>query len=300
MADPRHSPPTAEDNRQGIFATLAAMTMFILNDSLVKLAGADYPPGQLMVVRGVFASLFMLAFVAFSGARGSIGDAFRPRVLVRGVLEALSAMTFVTALTRMPIADVTAILQASPILITVFCAALGLERVGPGRWAAVLVGFVGVLLIVKPGSGSFRTDALLALLCAAIVAARDIYTRTIPAGIPNSAVALTTAVTVVFGGAALGFSDWTPLRTEPTLKLFFAAIFVALGNVMIVAAYRRAEASVVSPFRYSVVIFAGAIGFVVFGEVPDLQAVAGTILIVASGLYTLRSERARRQESADT
>lgn len=293
MADPDRSVPTAEDNRQGIIATLAAMTLFILNDSLVKLAGAAYPPGQIMVVRGVFASAFMVAIVVRSGAWGSIGLALQPRVLVRGALEALVAMTFIIAITRMPIGDTTAILQASPILITVICAVLGLERVGPRRWAAVLIGFVGVLLIVKPGSAAFRTEALLALVCAALVAARDVFTRTIPPGIPNSVVALTTAVTVIFGGAALGFSEWAPLKPEPTLKLLGAAIFVALGNVMIVAAYRKADASVVSPFRYSIVVFAGILGFAVFGEVPDPQAVAGTVLVVGSGLYTLHRERAR-------
>ncbi len=295
MADARRPAPTAEDNRQGIIATVAAMSLFILNDALVKLAGAAYPPGQIMVVRGIFASLFMLAIVVRSGAGGDVGLALKPRVLVRGALEALVAMTFIIAITRMPIGDTTAILQASPILITVICAALGLERVGPRRWAAVLVGFVGVLLIVKPGTAAFRTEALLALLCAALVAARDVFTRTIPPGIPNSVVALTTAVTVIFGGAALGFEDWVPLLPRPTLELFGAAIFVALGNVMIVAAYRKAEASVVSPFRYSVVVFAGVVGFAVFGEVPDAQAVAGTVLVVGSGLYTLHRERAARR-----
>ncbi len=297
MAPQHRHVPTAEDNRRGILATLAAMALFVCNDALVKLAGAHYPVGQIMVVRGVFATAMMLGIVAWYGELKHVRDAFQVRVLGRGALEAVVALTFIYSVTRMPIGDTTAILQASPIFITVLCAALGLEKVGVRRWMAVLAGFSGVLLVVKPGAGTFEPVALVALLCAALVAVRDIQTRAIPAGVPSSVVSLTTTVTVIVAGLSLGFEDWVPLRASTTAELFGAAAFVSLGNVMIVSAYRKAEASVVSPFRYSVVILAGVFGYFIFGEVPDLLAVLGTALVVGSGIYTLHRERVRRKSA---
>ncbi len=294
MAAPERRPPTAEENRTGIYATLGAMAVFIVNDAFVKSAGSHYPVGQLMVIRGAFATAIMLFIVQWSGDLHRLRDALRPRVLMRGVLEALVALTFISAVTRMPIGDTTAILQASPVFIAVIGAILGYERVDPRRWLAVLAGFAGVLLIVRPGATSFTPVAFVALASALLVACRDMATRAIPADVPTSVVSFTTAWAVIIAGGLLGTTeDWVPLATEPTLKLVGAAGFVAVGNVMIVAAYRRADFSVVAPFRYSIVVFSLLVGFFVFGERPDQIALIGTALIVGSGLYTVHRERIR-------
>lgn len=297
MAAPERRPPTAEENRTGIYATLGAMAVFIVNDAFVKSAGSHYPVGQLMVIRGVFATAIMFFIVQWSGELHRLRDAFRRRVLMRGVLEALVAVTFISAVTRMPIGDTTAILQASPVFITVIGAILGYERVGPRSWLAVLAGFAGVLLIVRPGTASFTPVALVALASAMLVALRDIATRAIPADVPTSVVSFTTAWAVIIAGGLVDTTeDWVPLATVPTLKLIAAAGFVAVGNVMIVAAYRRADFSVIAPFRYSIVVFSLVVGFFVFGERPDALALTGAAMIAASGLYTVHRERIRSKE----
>ncbi len=301
MAAPERRPPTADENRTGIYATLGAMAVFIVNDAFVKSAGSHFPVGQLMVVRGLFATVIMFFIVKWSGELHRLRDAFRPRVLMRGVLEALVALTFISAVTRMAIADTTAILQASPVFITVIGAILGYERVGPRRWFAVLAGFAGVLLIVRPGAASFTPVALVALASALLVAFRDIATRAIPADVPTSVVSFTTAWSVIVAGALLGTTEeWVALETVPTLKLVAAAAFVAVGNVMIVAAYRRADFSVVAPFRYSIVVFSLLVGYFVFGERPDALALLGTAMIAASGLYTVHRERIRARAGSSS
>jgi drug/metabolite transporter (DMT)-like permease len=288
---------TAAENRRGIFAVLAASTLFICNDTFVKLATSAYPTGQIMVVRGLFATLVMFIVVAASGKLGALGALRRPLVLLRAGCEGLVALTFIIALGHLPLADITAILQATPILLTLIAAALGIEKVGWRRWSAVCVGFLGMLLVVKPGGSSFTLYTALALACAAIVAMRDLITRRIPATIPTVVVSLGTTMTVVLFGLGLGVEDWRPLQWRETLYLAGAAIVVSTGNVFIIAAYRTGDVAVVSPFRYSVVVWAGLIGYLLFGDVPDRYAILGTLLIVGSGLYTVHRERIRARSA---
>ncbi|HEX2135962.1 MAG TPA: DMT family transporter, partial [Microvirga sp.] len=142
--------PAAVANRRGILAMLAAMTLFTGNDTLLKIATADLPPGQIMAIRGLFSIALVLALLAGRGETGRLRDLRQPVVLLRGAIEAAIAFLFITSLSRLPIANVNAILQATPIIMTFLAVALGLEQVGIRRWSAVVVGFLGVLFIVKP------------------------------------------------------------------------------------------------------------------------------------------------------
>lgn len=286
----------SRNNRRGIVSALIAMALFVCNDSLVKLATTSFATGQVLVIRGLFATSIMLTIVLVSKQAKSLRFMFTRLLMVRAMAESMVALCFVTSIAQLSLADLTAILQATPLIITLFSVILGIEKIGWRRWSAVIVGFIGVLLVVKPGGSTFNIYALLALLSCVLVAYRDLMTRTIDKSIPTVVVSLTTTLSVVVVGLCLGLDNWKPMEMQPTLYLLAAAAFVSMGNMCIVKAYRIADPSAVSPFRYSVVIWAFLSSFVVFGDVPDALAILGTSLIVASGIYTVHRERVRARQ----
>ena len=279
-------------------AMLAAMLMFVSSDTLVKIVSADFPPAQMMAVRGVFAAAFALGLVVLSGQGGRLSGAFAPRVLARSSIEAAVCFLFFTSLAQLPIATITTIGQAAPIILTLMAVALGIERVGWRPWGAILVGFGGVLLVVRPSPAGLNLYAIIALASAALVAARDLVTRFIPTAIPSTVVTFSTTVTVALAGFVLGATEeWRPVLRVQTLYLAASAVLVTFGSLGIIVAFRGSDVAVVGPFRYSIVVLAILIGYVVFGEWPDGLAVAGTALITASGIYTLHHDQARRRKA---
>jgi drug/metabolite transporter (DMT)-like permease len=286
----------AADNRRGIVAMLTAMTLFTGNDALLKIATAGLPPGQIMATRGAFGILLALALVIALGEARHLRELASPVVALRAALEAAVAFTFITALAALKLANITAILQATPIVLTVLAVLLGLERVGWRRWCAILVGFLGVLLVVKPDPGGFNLAAGLALLSATLVAVRDLVTRSIAGHVPTVVVGLSTTTAVTLLGLALTVGeDWRSLALREVALLALAAGFVTLGNLAIIRAYRIGEMSAVSPFRYTVILTSLAVGYLAFGELPDATAVAGIALIVLSGVYAIHRDTMRRQ-----
>lgn len=282
-------------NRQGILAMLLAMSAYIGSDTLLKIVTAALPPGEIMAVRGLFATLMTFGVVAALGEIRRVRGVLSPVVLARAALEGIVAFLFITALARMPLADLTAIIQATPLILTLLCVLLGLERVGLRRWGAIAVGFAGVLLIVRPSASGLDAHAGLALLCALLVAGRDLAVRFVPAAVPSVVVALSSAAAAGISGAVIGFGElWRLPSAGETGLLLAAAACVAIGNLAIIRSFRVGDASVVSPFRYSIVLMSIALGALVFGEWPDRLSVLGIALICSSGLYTLHRGAAGR------
>lgn len=291
------SPPP--DNRLGIAAMVTAMTLFIVNDALLKLASAGFAASQIMMVRGVFATLIVLGLVIATGHIGKLSLVCNHRVLLRSGLEATTAFLFIASLAQLPLANITAIVQTTPILMTLIAVMLGLEQVRWRRWTAIAVGFTGVLLIVKPSTDGFTIYSLLVLLSALIVSFRDLLTRSIGRDVPTVIVTLSSTVAVTLLGALLAsVEDWRPFAWREAGYLLAAACLVTAGNLCVIVAFRRAEVSVVSPFRYSNVLFAIILGYFLFGELPDVLSWAGMTLIIASGVYTIHRENVRRREAA--
>jgi drug/metabolite transporter (DMT)-like permease len=287
-------------NRRGIVAMLAAMTMFTGNDALLKLASATYPPGEIMALRGVFATLIALGAVAASGELSRLRRLGSPRVLLRATVEAAVAFLFITSLAVLPLANITAIIQTTPIIMTAMTVALGIERVRWQGWGAILVGFAGVVMIVKPSAAAFDVFALLAVATAALVAVRDLITRTIGPQVPSLIVTLSTTIAVAGTGFLIGaVEDWRPLATYELTLLVGAAVLVSIGNLGVIVAFRGSDVSVVSPFRYCNVPLAIVLGMIVFGELPDALSLTGIMLIVGSGLWTIQREQARRSRARE-
>ena len=287
-----------QNSKRGIILLLSAMALYVVNDSLVKLATKLYPVGQILVVRGIFASVLMLGIIISGGHLNKLKDTFEKFILIRAIAEALVALCFITALTHLPIADLTAIMQTTSIIIVVITAATGINRVPPSLWIAVLVGFCGVLLMVKPGGSDFNIYTLIGLLTTFFVATRDLITRKISPAIPTAIVSLTTTLSVVVIGMIPGMDDWAPFEWRETLYLLAAALFVTIGNLCAVKAHRIAAPSVLSPFRYSILVWAFLSGLLIFGDWPDLLSLIGTGLIVAAGLYTIHAEHKKSQTTA--
>lgn len=276
--------------RAGLLMVLA-MGAFVGNDTIVKLVGESLLVGEIVTIRGLF-SVLILGSVCL--AQGHLQDlpamANRP-LLLRSGFDVISTIAFVTALMHMPIANLTSVMQAVPLAVALLSAVFLGERIGWQRLAAIVGGFIGVLMIVKPSLASFDSYQLLALIIVFFVAVRDILTKRIPARIPTFVVALANASFVMLGGALLALVQgvhWPEAWQVGLLAL--AACFLSSGYLFMVATLRVGELTATAPFRYSVMVFSIFSGIVVFGEFPDWIAMLGMALIVVSGLYAARRE----------
>ncbi|MFN8829393.1 MAG: DMT family transporter [Labrys sp. (in: a-proteobacteria)] len=294
MNGPVHDQSAA--NRRGMAAMVAAMGCFVVNDTLVKLSSASLPPTQIMAIRGLFASLAVLVLILALGQWRKVRLLIARPALLRCLLEAIVTGLFVTALAHVTLGAITAILQVAPLVLTALSAILLREQVGWRRWAAVLFGFFGVILIIRPGLDGLDFYATLAVACAVMVAFRELSTRWVSVETPTVVLTLGTTMAVMLAGAVcIPFEPWHPVSGATLVKLAIAGLLVASGNWFIITAYRGTEVSAVGPFRYSIVLFAMVIGYFVFAEVPDAIAILGTVIVVASGLYAAHREMVRRR-----
>lgn len=291
--------PSYHDNKRGIVALVSGCALFTINDTFTKLAALVYPTGEVMFVRGVICLISVGAVVAYAHQLSWIRRAAHPTVVLRAVLDASANIAFVSALSRMRLADLLAVNLVSPLLLTMLLAFFFHEPVGWRRWSAIFVGFAGTLLIVKPSPASFNIWALVAFGAACASALRDLTTRKIDIGVPTLAISFVSvlAVTVAAPLLALAFEEqWRVPELKYVGFISAAALVLSAGSTFAVSAFRNVDISVVAPFRYSLLIWGALSGYVVFNEVSDIQSICGSILIVGSGIYTLHRERVRHRE----
>ena len=283
------------DNTRGILAMSASVVVFIFNDALIKLAAESVPSVQAIGVRGVFATLWCTLALLVSGAWRQIAMAAHPHVLLRGALEAAAAIVYLVALFHIPFAIATAVNLSTPLVLTMLAVLLLKEDVRWRRWSAVILGFVGVLLVIQPRPGDLNTWTWVALAGTFIGAFRDVLTRYLPRGVPTLVVSFTTAITVAIagcGGALL--EGWQPMSGRGLGFIVASSLLLAIGYQLLVVALRSgAEISVIGSFRYGSILWAIAIGYVVWGDVPNALALFGIAVIVGAGLYILHRERIR-------
>ncbi len=283
-----------EKHGQGpaIAAMLVAMAGFILNDTLVKMASDDLPLGQIIFVRGMICIVALGMAGYATGLFKNVSVLLHPAVLIRAGAETAATLLYLTALFRLPIANATAILQVLPLVVTAGAAIFLKSPVGWRRWAAISVGFLGVLLIIRPGVDGFNSYSLVALAGVGCMAVRDLATRQLPADVPTLGVALVSFIAVTLLGAGLTVSNgWVPVSPAGFAFLSGAAVFVLAGYVFIILAMRLGEIAVVAPFRYSIVIWAIVIGYLVWNDIPDGVTLAGIAVVIISGTYSFFRER---------
>lgn len=280
-------------NLRAIAAMLVGQATFTINDALIKLAAEGMPGGQAIFLRGVMA--FTVAFticaavgqLKFSTLRG------HGRVLtLRNIGEIGATIFYLSALFHLPIATTTAILQFIPLAITASAALFLAEPVGWRRWLATGIGFLGVMLIIRPGSDSFSAYTLLALTGVCFSVLRDLSTRRINRQVPALLLVTISAATVTIAATGFAlFETWVVPQPKSLALLAGAAVFLLGGYYFMVDAMRYGEVAVVSPFRYSVILWAILVGIVIWGEWPDAMALIGTAIVTLAGLYTFMRER---------
>lgn len=286
----------AAENRIGILCMSGAMASFILNDGLVKYASQTLPAAQLIFMRGVMATLLVFVVAHAMGATTRLADVMRPTVTSRAVVDSFATMLYLGSLFHLPIANATAINLASPLFMILFAVFFMGDKVGVGRWLAVAAGFLGVLLIIQPSAAGFNVWALVCLFGTLFHAARDLMTRRIEPGVPSILITLATSIAVtILSGVLSLWEGWKPFGWVEIGLLAAASVFLAGGYHLIITSMRHGEMSLVAPFRYSGLLFALAIGFVVWKDVPNLLAWGGIALLIASGLYLLTAERRRHK-----
>lgn len=274
---------------------IAAMACFIVNDALVKYASQTMPAAQLIFIRSAMAALLVLAAALAMGATRRIREIARGWVAVRAVVDAVATILFLVSLFHLPLANASAINMTSPLIITVLAVVFLGERLGPARWVAVGVGFLGVWLIIQPRAEGFDGYALVCLLATLLLSVRDLVTRRVHARVPSILVALSNMLAVVLLAGALSlFEGWQPFTAFELGLLAVAAVFLSSAYYLLVISTRHGDLSLVAPFRYSALLFATIIGFVVWGDTPNLSGWCGIVLIVASGIYVLRASRRAR------
>jgi len=286
------------DSNNLLGAALMALTMlcFVSNDALMKLMFQSVSVEQGIFVRGLLA-VPLIAIIAYM--RKSLFVKLSRRdlaiVIARSLAELAATVFFLTALSQMPLANITAILQALPLTVTMFAAVFFGEPVGWRRWTAILIGFIGVLIVIRPGTEGFNNYAVLAVICVGFVTVRDAMTRRLNASVPSLYVALLSSIPIcLYGGVVTLFTGWSPVT--PTMwGVFLLTAFAVMGGYLFsVMAMRNGEISFVAPFRYTGMIWAILFGVLLFGDWPDHMTLLGTGIVIGMGIYAFHRERVRK------
>jgi drug/metabolite transporter (DMT)-like permease len=272
---------------------VVAMVGFTVNDAITKFASESMNMAQVMLVRGAFATLLVGLLAWRRGALALPGSMLQPLVALRVAAEAGATVAYLVALAHLPIANVSAVQQALPLAVTMGAALVFGEGVGWRRWLAIAAGFGGVVIIVRPGFEGFSEYSLLVLACVVFCAVRDLATKRIPAAIPTLLISTATSIAMTVLGAALldPMGGWSPMTPADTALLALAAVLVLIGYQFIIMAMRVGDISFIAPFRYTALLWSIVLGILVFGDFPDWLMIAGSLIIVGSGLYTLYRER---------
>lgn len=299
-----HAIDSARESRPlaGIACMLGGVALLTLSDAAAKWFTAEYPVGEVVAIR----ALFILVFIAlFAVARNRLRElrirSYRNHLL-RGGFACASTLLFVMGLSLLPLADAIAVTFAGPLFITALAPAILLERVGWRRWLAVLAGFAGVLLMVRPSGDYARWAVLLPLGAALAGSLRDLVTRRISIGETSTSILFSTNVVVLLAGLVFFPAGWRPPDSADFLFMGLAGGLMGAAHYLHIEAFRLAEAAVVAPFKYTNMVWGVLFGFVLWGHLPDRWVVGGSLLVIASGLYIFYRERRleQRQQSLKT
>lgn len=279
---------------RGIACMVAACFLVTANDAAVKWLNTDYPVGQILFVRGLFAFIAIALVVRHNGGVSTLRVTAYSHQAFRAALTVCGTFMFIVALRGMPLAEVIAVTFAAPIFLTAMAPWFLREQVGWRRWLAVCVGFAGVIIIMRPSHAGLGLIPLLALGAAFCESLKDIVTRRMLVTEHSNAILVVSSASIMLSGLISNPADWLPLPAQDLAVLAACGVMLGGAHFFLIEAYRYSEAIVVSPFKYTMVVWATLLGFLVWGEIPDGVALAGLTLVIGSGLYIFRREARRR------
>lgn len=284
-------------NMTGSAFMVGAMALFTFNDAIVKVLGQSLPIVEVILLRGAFTVVLIGALIAFTVGLASFSKLNKPIIWWRALCEVGATYCFLTGLQHVELANAAAILSALPLAVTIGSVLFLNEKVGWRRWSAIAVGFIGVLLIVRPGLEAFNIYSINILAAVVFAAARDLVTKQAPKDISSLSLTFSTAIAITVSGAfaTFFFAEFKPPTNTEIGWLFASALLLSAAYFFIVSAMRVGEVAIVAPFRYTNLLWAIGLGIIIFDEKLDWVTLLGSAIIAATGIYTLYRERVRIQ-----
>lgn len=285
------------DNTRGVLYMCISMFAFTLNDTFMKAAMDDLPLFQAIALRGVLSSigLVVIALVTTRSLRLIPSGRDLQMLSLRTLADVGATVLFLGALVHMPLANLSAIIQFLPLAVTLMSALILGDKIGWRRMLAILTGFIGVMMIIRPGAAQFDIWSVMGLGSVVCVVVRDLSTRQFSSAMPSSIAAVWAALAVTVMGLVGALAQgWRPVGFDTTLLLLGAAFFLIVGYMYAIMVMRIGEIGITAPFRYTSLLWAIVLGWMLFGTLPDLMASLGSAVVVASGIYMLLRERKLR------
>lgn len=296
---PAATPKVARPHLQGIALMVLAMIALATMDGIAKYLTETYSIPQILCVRFWIFLAFALILARPAGVTKAIRSPRPGLQIVRSLMLMVEMATFILAFSLLPLADVHAVAAVTPLIAMALAAMVLGERIGPHRWAAVVIGFAGVLVIIRPGIGVFDKVTLLPLLAAFLWATYQILVRLVGRTDAGETTVLYTAITGLVIFTAIAPFVWTPPDMEGIVLMLVIGLLGSLGHTFLIFALRLAPASALQPFSYVLPVWAAFMGWLIFTEIPDVWTVLGGAMVAAGGLYAFwRERRAKGAESA--
>ena len=282
-------------NLRGILFMTLSMAGFAIEDLFIKILSETIPVPQILIYVGVLATVILCTISKIKGIQIIHNGMYRNKYFImRSFADMLGAVLIVTSISLMPLSTVSSILQALPLFITIGAIFLFNENVGWRRWSAILLGFFGVILILKPGLNGFNLSSIIVLIAVGCLAVRDLVTRRINKEIHSITVSLYAFILTIVGGIiSIPFFDkFVTLTKYEWIIVLTISLFGTFSYFMLVLATRKGEISVIAPFRYSRLVFALILAIIILNERPDINTITGMFIIVFAGYYTILREKA--------
>jgi drug/metabolite transporter (DMT)-like permease len=282
------------DNMVGAAFMSGSMAGLAFNDAIIKFSASEMSIYQIIFIRGLFTVLLIGTFAWISGTfRNMPSRADQKLIAWRSLAEFGATVSFLSALLHMPLANITAILQILPLTISIAAAIFLGEYIGWRRTIAILIGLIGILIIVRPGTDGFNSYSILGLTAVGFATWRDLIVRQISNDVSSLLVSFITAVVITIAGGAIALilDEWSPVPNSEFALFALAAVFLFGGYYASIAAMRVGKVAFVTPFRYTIMLWAILLGWLIWGDIPDYWTLIGTIIIIATGAYTVWRER---------
>ena len=279
----------------GIILMMGGQLSFSLNDSFVKLAvieiGIDTSIFSIIFTRGIITTILLGLYLIIFEKKNLFAILKIKKFHIRGLYEVLTAIFFFTALIYLPISEVYTLLMTNPFFVTIFAFLFLKEKVGIRRWGAVIIGFIGVLVVINPQNFSFNYLFILPIISAIFLTIRDIATKTLATKTNSVEITFITALLITFFAGVGSIFFGYEVTFNQTRYILISSVFVLFGYLFSVMTVFYAPLSLTASARYSVIIFGIILGYLILGEIPNINMIFGAIIIASSGLFIIKREK---------